>query len=182
MPATAISIYAQIARFGAGLFLVFVMIEMVSWVYEVNQSLVTKDNKLAWAALVLGAGVGFLGGLALIGAAYHFYAPSTNCHLNLFFITWSIVVGFALVGVLFVPRRLEVAGLLTSGAVFLYCSYLLYSALGRVEGGGCSRAGASEQWVQVRRARRWSCVRLQLAAAAHRACLPLTARQAPLAY
>ena len=168
VPAPAMAVYAQAARAGAGLFLVFVMVEMVSWVYDVNQWLVARDSRAAWAALVAGAAAAFLGGLAIIGAAYYFYAPSPGCHLNLFFITWSLVVGFALVGVLFVPRRLEVAGLLTSGAVFLYCAYLLYSALGRAPGGSgsagdagggggavsvsgrCSRAGASEQWVQVR--------------------------------
>ena len=48
------------------------------------------------AALILGAAVCFLGGLALIGASYYLYAPSASCSLNLFFITWSIVVGGAL--------------------------------------------------------------------------------------
>jgi len=150
VPSNAMAIYAQIARVGAGLFLVFVMVEMVSWVYDINEWLVKRDNKLAWAALIAGAGAGFLGGLALIGASYHFYAPTPKCHLNLFLITWSIVVGFALVGVLFVPRRLEVAGLMTSGAVFLYCSYLLYSALGRIPTGECMRVAVGDQWVQVR--------------------------------
>jgi hypothetical protein len=144
----------KVARYGAGLFLVFVMIEMVSWVYDVNEWLLRRDSKPAWAALVLGAAVSILGGLALIGAAYYFYAATPACHLNLFFITWSIVVGFALVGVLFVPNRLEVAGLMTSGAVFAYCSYLLYSALGRVPGDACVRVAVSDQWVQVRTAPR----------------------------
>jgi hypothetical protein len=149
VPSDAITVYAQVARAGAALFLVFVMVEMVSWVYDVNEWLVSRDNKAAWAALVLGAGVSFLGGLALIGASYHFYAPSTGCHLNLFFITWSLVIGLALVGVLFIPGRLEVAGLLTSGAVFVYCSYLLYSALGREPASECVRAAVGEKWVQV---------------------------------
>ncbi|KIZ04409.1 Serine incorporator 3 [Monoraphidium neglectum] len=149
VPANAITVYAQVARYGAGLFLVFVMIEMVSWVYDVNEWLLRRDSKPAWAALVLGAAVSILGGLALIGAAYYFYAATPACHLNLFFITWSIVVGFALVGVLFVPNRLEVAGLMTSGAVFAYCSYLLYSALGRVPGDACVRVAVSDQWVQI---------------------------------
>lgn len=154
VPSNVMVIYAQVARFGAGLFLVFVMVEMVSWVYDINEWLVARDNKLAWTALILGAALSWLGGLALIGASYYYHAPTVNCHLNLFFITWSLVVGFALVGVLFIPNRLEVAGLLTSGAVFLYCSYLLYSALGRVPSDECMRMAVSDKWVQVRRGER----------------------------
>lgn len=149
VPSNAITIYAQVARFGAGLFLVFVMVEMVSWVYDINTWLLDRDAGWAWALLVLGAAVSFLGGLALVGASYYFYAPTPACHLNLFFITWSLVVGFALVGVLFVPKRLQVAGLMTSGAVFVYCCYLLYSALGRVPAGDCMRASVGDKWVQI---------------------------------
>ena len=39
----------------------------------------------------------------------------------MFFITWSVVVLLLLVGVLLLPKRAPTAGLLTSGAVFLYC-------------------------------------------------------------
>jgi hypothetical protein len=126
------------------------MVEMVSWIYNVNECLVARDSKPAWTVLILGTALSFLGGLALIGAAYYYYAPTPGCRLNLFFITWSIVVGFALVGVLFVPRRLEVAGLLTSGAVFVYCCYLMYSALGRAPLTQCQRSTGTGQWVQVR--------------------------------
>jgi hypothetical protein len=49
--------------------------------------------------------------------------------LNTFFTTWSLIMGLVLVGVLFVPNRAPSAGLLTSGLVFLYCSFLLLSAL-----------------------------------------------------
>ena len=47
------------------------------------------------------------------------FAPP--CSLNMFFITWSVVVLLLLVGVLLLPKRAPTAGLLTSGAVFLYC-------------------------------------------------------------
>lgn len=148
-PAPALAPHPAAPRFGAGLFLVFVMVEMVSWVYDINTWLVNRDAGWAWALLVLGAAISFLGGLALIGASYYYFAPTPACHLNLFFITWSIVVGFALVGVLFIPKRLEVAGLMTSGAVFVYCAYLLYSALGRVPAGACMRSAVGDKWVQV---------------------------------
>jgi hypothetical protein len=122
---------------------------MVSWVYDVNAWLVAADSRAAWAALVAGAAACWLGGLALTGYCYYLYAPSPGCHLNLFFLTWSLVVGAALAAVLFLPTRLEEAGLLTSGAVFLYAAYLLFSALGRVPQGACARSVPSEHWVTV---------------------------------
>lgn len=150
VPGEAIFYYGNIARFGAGIFLVFVMIEMVTWTYDVNETLVAKDNWWAWTLLVGGAFITFCGGLAAIGISYHFYAISTSCSLNLFFITWSLVIGLAMIGVLFLPRRLEVAGLLTSGVVFLYCSYLLISALSSQPLNACMRdTGVQAQWITV---------------------------------
>ena len=120
---------------------------------QVNEWLVSKlDNGGAWWVLmVLGASVGFGLGLAFIGLSYYYFAPDNGCHLNLFFITWSLVVVLLLVGVLFIPRRAPTAGLLTSGAVFLYTSFLLYSALhSEPPGGSCIRdGGGSSSWVQV---------------------------------
>jgi hypothetical protein len=151
VPAEAIFYYGSVARFGAGVFLVFVMVEMVTWTYDVNEALVARDNWWAWSLLVGGAALSFAGGLAALGAAYHFYATSSGCSLNLFFISWSLVVGLGLVGVLFVPRRLEVAGLLTSGVVFMYCSYLLLSALSSQPPNACIRdSGMRVQWITVR--------------------------------
>jgi hypothetical protein len=153
VPGEAIFYYGQIARFGAGIFLVFVMVEMVSWTYGINEALVAKDNWWSWTLLVGGALLTFCGGLAAIGASYHFYATSGSCSLNLFFITWSLVIGLAMVGVLFLPKRLEVAGLLTSGVVFLYCSYLLISAFSSQPLNACIRdTGVQAQWITVSQA------------------------------
>lgn len=150
VPGEAIFYYGQIARFGTGLFLVFVMVEMVTWTYDINEVLVAKDNWWSWTLLVLGALLTFCGGLAAIGASYYFYATSGSCSLNLFFISWSIVIGLAMAGVLFLPRRLEVAGLLTSGVVFLYCSYLLISAFSSQPLNECIRdTGVAAQWITV---------------------------------
>eukprot|EP00877_Chromochloris_zofingiensis_P012780 jgi/Chrzof1/7756/Cz02g35180.t1 len=126
------------------------MIEMVSWFYDINEWLIQKDTRAAWAALISGAVLCFLGGLALIGVAYYYYAPSASCSLNVFFITWSIVIGFATVGLLFIPDRLEVAGLMTSGSIFLYASYLLISALSSEPENSCVKAtGVGEKWIQI---------------------------------
>jgi serine incorporator 1/3 len=139
MPPTAVFYYGNVARFGAGLFLVFVMVEMVAWTYDLNEALVARDAWWSWALLVSGAVISLAGGAALVGAAYYYYAPSPSCGLNIFLCTWSLVLGVAMIGVLFVPNRLEVAGLLTSGVVFAYASYLLLSALSSQPLSPCTR-------------------------------------------
>ncbi|KAF8068250.1 SERINC3 [Scenedesmus sp. PABB004] len=150
VPPGAIFYYANAARFGAGLFLVFVMVETVAATYDANAALVAADAWWSWALLVAGAALGFGGGLALVALCYHYYATSPGCSLNLFFITWSLVMGLAMVAVLFVPGRLEVAGLLTSGAVFAYASYLLLSALSSEPLNDCVRdTGARQQWITI---------------------------------
>lgn len=150
VPGDAIFYYGQVARFGAGLFLVFVMVEMVSWTYDINEALVSKDNWWSWTLLVAGSAITFSGGLAVIGASYYYYATSGSCSLNLFFITWSLVMGLVMVGILFIPNRLEVAGLLTSGVVFAYASYLLISSLSSQPINDCVRdSGVREQWITV---------------------------------
>ena len=149
VPANAVVIYAQIARFGAGLFLVFIMVELVTWLYDVNEYLISKDNCWSWTALFTGAPLCFLGGLAAIGASYWFFAPSTACSLNIFICTWSVVMCLMMIGVLFIPNRLQVAGLLTSGAVFAYTSYLLFSALTSQPPNVCKSESVNPQWVTV---------------------------------
>ncbi len=34
-------------------------------------------------------------GLVIIGFMYHFYAPAASCSLNIFFITWTLIMGIA---------------------------------------------------------------------------------------
>lgn len=52
------------------------------------------------------------------------------------------------------PGRRPAAGLLTSGAIFLYCSFLLLSALGSEPVSECVRDdGVGERWITVRAVR-----------------------------
>lgn len=150
LPSQAVYGYAQFARYASGIFLVLQLLLLVDFVYQVNEWLVGKDNKWSWALLVGGAAVAFSAGLVLIGFSYHLYAPKASCSLNIFFVTWALVLGLALVAVLFVPHRAPTAGLLTTSLVWLYVVYLTYSALSsEPEGdGSCVRgSGASAGWI-----------------------------------
>ncbi|KAG2494433.1 hypothetical protein HYH03_007485 [Edaphochlamys debaryana] len=151
IPSSALVGYGQFARYASGIFLVLQLLLLVNFAYVVNEWLVAKDTRWAWALLVGGSTFAFAAGLVLTGVSYHYYAPAASCSLNIFFVTWNLVLGLALVGALFVPGRAPSAGLLTSSAVWLYCSYLVYSALASeppnrcIRGGGVSPSG----WVVV---------------------------------
>lgn len=129
VPSNALYGYAQAARAGSGIFLVVQLILLVHLVYEINEWLVERDDHWAWAILITGTLAGLALGLTLIGLSYEYYSPYKDCSLNLFFITFSIVTMFFLFLVLFIPNRAPTAGLMTSSLVFLYCCFLLYSAL-----------------------------------------------------
>ncbi|KAG2434310.1 hypothetical protein HYH02_012332 [Chlamydomonas schloesseri] len=151
LPPSILYGYGQFSRYASGVFLVLQLILLVNFVYEINEWLVEKDNKAAWAVLISGAVATFCLGLVLTGIDYHFFAPRASCSLNIFFVTWNLILGLALVGVLFIPGRAASAGLLTSGCVWLYCSYLIYSALASEPvPSDCARSGGvSAGWVGV---------------------------------
>lgn len=88
---------------------------------QINEWLVSRESRWAWALLLIATTICYGGGLTIVAFSYIGFCPSGSCSLNLFFTTWSLVVLLLLVGVLLLPRRAPTAGLLTSGAVFLYC-------------------------------------------------------------
>lgn len=80
--------------------------------------------------LIIGSAVCYTGAIAIIGALYKFWAPHASCGLNIFFITFTLVLALIYTLISVSPWRVETAGLLTSGVVFLYCAWLVWSALG----------------------------------------------------
>jgi hypothetical protein len=156
LPQPTVAGYAQAARAGAALFLVFAMVECVHSFYDANRWLLDKQRWWAWTLLVTGAVIALGGGFAAIGAAFWYYAPTgqPGCRLNTLFCALSVVAGALMVLVLFVPGRRAEAGLLTSGAVLLYGTWLLFSALSgapRVVGGGGGGGGGIASAVCVPR-------------------------------
>ena len=79
--------------------------------------------------LIIGTFISYCGAIAIIGALYKFWAPHSSCGLNIFFITFTLVLALLFTLISVSPWRLETAGLLTSGVVFLYCAWIVWSAL-----------------------------------------------------
>lgn len=83
---------SQIARALAGIYLVIQIFTILEFVYTINEWLLEKS----WGfVLITGTALMYGGGIAVVGVLYHYFAPHGWCHLNIFFITWTVVLGFA---------------------------------------------------------------------------------------
>ena len=99
--------------------------------------------------LILGTFVCYCGALAIIGTLYKFWAPHRTCGLNIFFITFTLYLALIFTVISVSPWRLETAGLLTSGVVFLYCAWIVWSALAsEPDSATCTYDGAKGTTVQ----------------------------------
>lgn len=93
--------------------------------------------------LIIGTFISYCGAVAVIGAVYKFWAPHPSCGLNIFFITFTLVLALIFTLISVSPWRLETAGLLTSGVVFLYCAWIVWSALAsEPDSATCTYTGA----------------------------------------
>ena len=60
-----------------------------------------------------------------------YYAPAGACSLNIFLITWTLVLFLGYAALSVSPWRPPSAGLMTAAACFAYCVYYTWSALDR---------------------------------------------------
>jgi len=150
VPSDVVYVYAQIARIVAGFFLIAQLIVLLDFVYRVNGSLIDRDECLPvlLAMTLLSFGLG----IASLGVQYWLFAPSAGCGLNIFLITFTLILGIAAAIVSVLPNRNKEAGLFTASAVFLYGCFLCYSALSSEpnSAGTCERFPDSQKaWITV---------------------------------
>ncbi len=85
----------QIARVLSGFFLVIQIILLLGFIYAINEYLIDKDH-ISHKIALIGATVSMYAcGLVIIGFMFHYYAPAASCSLNIFFITWTLILGIA---------------------------------------------------------------------------------------
>jgi len=105
------------------------LVILLDFIYNINEYLLERDR----AAPIL-IGLTFIliaGSIVGMGFLYKYWAPNSGCSLNIFFITWTLIL-FLVYGTISVSSlRVETAGLMTSAAVFAYCMYYTWSALNR---------------------------------------------------
>lgn len=150
IPNSFFGVYGEIARVFSAFFLIFQAIVLLDAIYRLNEALIDKDNCIP--VLVAGSAFLYVLSLVMISLAYHFYAPRGSCSTNIGWITWTLIMAIGYTAVSISPWRIDRAGLLTSGAVFTYTSFLLLSALTSepTDGNPCvASGGMGDKWVQV---------------------------------
>ena len=64
---------------------------------QINDFLISKDELSHRVALVGATTTMLAGGLVILGFMYHYYAPYASCGLNIFFITWTLIMALVYV-------------------------------------------------------------------------------------
>ena len=65
---------------------------------QMNDFLISKDQLSHRIALVGASTCMLAGGLVILGFMYHYYAPYASCSLNIFFITWTLIMALFFTG------------------------------------------------------------------------------------
>ncbi|KAK6944997.1 Serine incorporator/TMS membrane protein, partial [Dillenia turbinata] len=129
-PPAIIELYAEVAHFGAGVFLLIQLISVISFIRLINELFHNEKNAerchlhamfLATAAYV----VSLLGIISM----YIWYAREASCLLNIFFISWTLVLLQLMTRVSLHPK--VNAGILTPGLMGLYVVFLCWCAIRR---------------------------------------------------
>ncbi|XP_068662556.1 uncharacterized protein [Aristolochia californica] len=128
IPLRIIQIYGEVARIGAGIFLLLQLISVIQFITWWNNYWM-PDTKLKQSCSLglLMSTIFYIASLCGIVMMYSLYAPSQSCSLNIFFITWTIIL---LVVMMLVSLHSKVnRGLLSSGIMGAYLVFLCWSAI-----------------------------------------------------
>ncbi|XP_065849687.1 uncharacterized protein [Euphorbia lathyris] len=152
VPSEFIRIYGEIAHFGAGVFLLIQLISIISFITWLNDCCLSDENAerchIHVMVIATSAYVICIVGIILM---YIWYTPETSCLLNIFFITWTLVLLQVMTSVSLHPK--VSAGYLTPGLMGLYVVFLCWCAIrSEPAGESCNRkAEASKRtdWLTI---------------------------------
>ncbi|KAL2342510.1 hypothetical protein Fmac_003795 [Flemingia macrophylla] len=128
LPSEFIQIYGEVAHFGAGVFLLIQLISIISfitWLDECCES--EKYPASCQIHVMLFATTAYVVCLVGIILMYIWYAPKPSCLLNIFFITWTLVLLQLMTSVSLHPK--VDARILTPGLMGLYVVFLCWCAI-----------------------------------------------------
>ncbi|XP_034226416.1 probable serine incorporator isoform X1 [Prunus dulcis] len=164
LPAAIIQLYGEIAHFGAGyhsmlllipvFIMVFLLIQLISiisfitWLNDCCQSSKSERCQIHIMLLATTAYVLCLTGIILM---YIWYAPEPSCLLNIFFITWTLVLLQLMTSVSLHPK--VNAGILTPGLMGLYIVFICWFAIrSEPSGESCNKkaeASNKTDWLTI---------------------------------
>ncbi|MCL7024252.1 hypothetical protein MKW94_001031 [Papaver nudicaule] len=128
LPSTLIQLYGDIAHFGAGVFLLIQLISVISFITWLNDC--CQSDKYAERCRIQVALVSFISYISCmcgIILMYIWYAPEPGCLINIFFITWTLVL-LQLMTCVSVHPRIN-GGFLTPGLMGLYVVFICWCAI-----------------------------------------------------
>ncbi|KOM57781.1 hypothetical protein LR48_Vigan11g081400 [Vigna angularis] len=152
LPSEFIQIYGEVAHFGAGVFLLIQLISIISFITWLNEC--CESEKFAARCrihVMLFATTAYVVCLVGIILMYIWYAPKPSCLLNIFFISWTLVLLQLMTSVSLHPK--VDAGILTPGLMGLYVVFLCWCAIrSEPAGGNCIRKSDSTtktDWLSI---------------------------------
>ncbi|KAL5768887.1 hypothetical protein ACOSP7_015433 [Xanthoceras sorbifolium] len=152
IPASFIQLYGEIAHFGAGVFLLIQLISVISFITWLNDCCQSEKNaERCHIHVMLIATVAYVICIVGIIMMYIWYTPEPSCLLNIFFITWTLVLLQLMTSVSLHPKIN--AGFLTPGLMGLYVVFICWCAIrSEPAGESCNRkAEASNRtdWLTI---------------------------------
>ncbi|PRQ36897.1 putative serine incorporator/TMS membrane protein [Rosa chinensis] len=127
-PSNYIHLYGELARVGAGIFLVLQLISVIQFIRWWNKYWMPDEQKKQSCSLGLFMSTLFyIASMCGIAVMYSSYAMKSSCALNIFFIIWTAVL---LIVMMSVSLHSKVnRGLLSSGIMASYIVFLCWSAI-----------------------------------------------------
>ncbi|KAJ1271792.1 hypothetical protein BS78_06G153100 [Paspalum vaginatum] len=128
IPSIFIQLYGEIARLGAGIFLLLQLISMLHFISWCNKRWMPDpgSNQCGLFGLFLST-ISYIASFAGIAVLYVLYAPNSSCAFNIFTITWTAILVMIMMAVSLHSKVNE--GLLSSGIMSSYIVFLCWSAL-----------------------------------------------------
>lgn len=128
LPNVIISIFGVLSKFGAGLFLLVQVIILLDATHTWNDTLVAKDERKWYIALLVISIVCYLGAYTLSGILFIWFNPSGHdCGLNVFFLVMTMILAFAFAVIALHPK--VNGSLLPASVISVYCAYVCFTGL-----------------------------------------------------
>ncbi|XAR62739.1 hypothetical protein NMG60_11017600 [Bertholletia excelsa] len=128
VPPVFIQLYGELARVGAGIFLVLQLVSVIEFITWWNNYWMPDEKRKQSCSLGLFTSTLFyIASICGIGMMYSLYVPKSSCTLNIFFITWTAVLLLVMMAISLHSKVNR--GLLSSGIMASYVVYLCWSAI-----------------------------------------------------
>ncbi|ESR33753.1 hypothetical protein CICLE_v10006912mg [Citrus x clementina] len=126
-PSDYMQIYGELARAGAGIFLLLQLVSVIEFIVWWNKYWTPDDEKKSCSLGLFMSTIFYVASILGIALMYYLYAPRLACAINIFFITWTAIL--VLVMMIISLHSLVNRGLLSSGIMASYIVFLCWSAL-----------------------------------------------------